>query len=97
MILIDKQSDIPETIFNVKSATTTDSDSTTVAASSCSSKAGPIAGAAVGGAVGGALLGALVMLLLRKKNGRKDKDGNASVHSRESEDTIMREKAQNRA
>ena len=93
---------MPDTVFNVKSDSTSSSSSTTASAtadSACTSSSssvntGAIAGGTVGGFVGGAILGALgVFLVARKKTAKKTDDGQHSVHSQETQDTIMQEKS----
>ena len=88
---------IPDTVFNVKSEATTTPSPAVASTSGCSTNTGAIAGGTVGGFTGGALLGALAAFLAARKKARKTKaagdDGQHSVHSQDTQDTIMREKA----
>ncbi|RPD63015.1 hypothetical protein L227DRAFT_599278 [Lentinus tigrinus ALCF2SS1-6] len=94
--------DVPDTVFNVKSdATSSNSTTASAASGSCASSGssssvntGAIAGGTIGGFVGGAVLGALgVFIAARKKGTKKTDDGQHSVHSQETQDTIVQEKS----
>ncbi|KAI0735245.1 hypothetical protein C8Q76DRAFT_791814 [Earliella scabrosa] len=88
---------IPDTVFNVKSEATTTPSPAVASTSGRTTNTGAIAGGTVGGFTGGALLGALAAFLAARKKARKTKtvgdDGQHSVHSQDTQDTIMREKA----
>lgn len=91
--------DVPDTIFNVKNSTTTSGSTTSTSSASTSSTSssvntGAIAGGTVGGFVAGGILGALVAFFAaRKKAAKGADDGQRSINSQDTRDTIMEEKA----
>ena len=92
--LIVANTDVPDTVFNVKSDETSSTPVSSASCASSSSNTGAIAGGTVGGFAGGAVLGALAAFLAgRKKTAKKTDDGQHSVHSQDTQDTIMAEKA----
>lgn len=87
---------VPDTVFNVKSETSSTPSATGSSGSSSSNDSkinkGAIAGGTMGGLACGLLLGALAVKLLMGKKQKKSRD-QSSIHSDATEDTIRREKA----